>query len=281
MTKIVANHRLAHTACLAVSTVLAKAGALAESIKNDYGEDLLVQTQLHDDADSFKIWIQVKGTSLKKSADGFFRYRFKVDHLRRWALNIEPMLVCIYNEENGVVYAFDPRDYFTVWELHSTSDHTKSIKFTEGNVFDEGTAKHYIWESRTRHFSAMLALTENSRQYGYDNNKRRDKILRKEIVMISYEYLRSIGVVADGSISSSFVKLVMDSADNLKENGKEYGFNINCAFILALLNHVHDLFGGGLPGNLLEHCHDIGVRLFSELEKDKWLKASSHFTTGG
>jgi hypothetical protein len=54
MTKIVSNHRLANMAALAVSTALGQAGALAESVKNDYCEDLLVQTQLDDDADSFR-----------------------------------------------------------------------------------------------------------------------------------------------------------------------------------------------------------------------------------
>jgi hypothetical protein len=51
---------------LAVSTVLDRAGALCEAIKNDYGEDLLAQTQLSGVADPFHILIQVKGTSLKR-----------------------------------------------------------------------------------------------------------------------------------------------------------------------------------------------------------------------
>ena len=54
MTRVVPSHRLAQRAVLAVCTVLDSAGALTETVKNDYGEDLFVQTQLRDVADSFQ-----------------------------------------------------------------------------------------------------------------------------------------------------------------------------------------------------------------------------------
>lgn len=98
MSKIVSNHKTAHRAVLAVSTVLAKIGALSETIKNDYGEDLVVQTSLGDIADNFTLLIQVKGTKRRFESDGSIRIPLKIQHLFRWASHGQPVLVCLYSE---------------------------------------------------------------------------------------------------------------------------------------------------------------------------------------
>ena len=89
-------------------TVLNSAGALTETIENDYGEDLLVQTQLEDVADDFHILVQVKGSSLRKTTGGKYSYTFDVTHLQRWTSHPLPALVCVYDELTERIFAFYP-----------------------------------------------------------------------------------------------------------------------------------------------------------------------------
>lgn len=72
MIRIPKNHLLGHSAVIEVCAILNKAGVVAESIKNDYGEDIIVQTQLNEIADNFRIFIQIKGTNLKRTKKGDF-----------------------------------------------------------------------------------------------------------------------------------------------------------------------------------------------------------------
>jgi hypothetical protein len=118
--RLVPNHRLAHRGVLAVCAVLDSAGALTETIKNDYGEDLLVQTQLGDIADDFHILIQVKGSSRRKTIGGKYSFSFDVAHLQRWISHPLPVLVCVFNEPTGRIFAFYPRQIFSSWFLATT-----------------------------------------------------------------------------------------------------------------------------------------------------------------
>ena len=158
MTKVVANHRLANRATLAVSTILDRVGALAETIKNDYGEDLIVQTQLNDEADNFRIYIQVKGTTLKNSRSGAYTFRLDTDHLRRWVSHIEPVLVRIYDQSTEIIYAFSPGARFSNWDLATTSKKSLSISISNSDIFNEDTARHFIWNARIFYYSQMLGV---------------------------------------------------------------------------------------------------------------------------
>lgn len=142
--RIVPNHRLAHRAVLAVCTVLNGAGALTETIENDYGEDLLVQTQLGDEADNFHILIQVKGSSLKKNANGNYSYPLSIAHLRRWISHPLPVLVCVFDELTERIFAFYPRNLFSSWFLVTIKKKRLSIKFQDGDIFDNLSALRFI-----------------------------------------------------------------------------------------------------------------------------------------
>jgi hypothetical protein len=81
--KLTREHRIANEAVNAVSFLFAKAGAIGEQIRNDYGEDLFLLTNLNDHVDSFRIWVQVKGASLSKTSKGRYSHRFEIRHLIR------------------------------------------------------------------------------------------------------------------------------------------------------------------------------------------------------
>ena len=167
MTKIVASHRLAQKAVLAVSTILNNAGALTETVANDYGEDLLVQTQNADAADPFHILIQVKGTTLKLGKDGARAFQFEIAHLRRWIGHIQPVLVCVFDDLTGSIFAFYPRNQFSLWALATTSKRRMTVRLTDEMKFNSSTALVFIWQCRIEYFDRMLSWYDSRAQDAY------------------------------------------------------------------------------------------------------------------
>jgi hypothetical protein len=153
MTKIPPSHLLANRAVLAVSTVLGEAGALCEAIRNDYGEDLLVQTQLDNVADPFRIIIQVKAASITKKRRANRSIRVDISHLQRWASHIEPLLLCVFDDRSKNIYAVLPRERFSLWELSTTKRKSISLELPEASIFDKTTAQRLIWATRIDHYS--------------------------------------------------------------------------------------------------------------------------------
>jgi len=146
LTKITQGHLVADRAVDAISRTLNQVGALAEQIRNDYGEDLLVQSHLDGDADDFRLLVQVKGSSSIVREDGSRTLRLKVSHLRRWISQSEPVLVCIFDDATVLIYAFSPSERFSLWELVTTDRKTIGIKLSKSDIFNKKNAKRFIWE---------------------------------------------------------------------------------------------------------------------------------------
>jgi hypothetical protein len=92
MPRIHSAHLKGNVAVSSLKSSLAKIGVLAEEIKNDYGEDLILQTNLENIADAFSIRIQVKYITFKKNRKKLYSARFSVGHLRRWISHADPIL---------------------------------------------------------------------------------------------------------------------------------------------------------------------------------------------
>jgi uncharacterized protein DUF4365 len=152
LTKIPPSHLLADRAVIAVSAILNRAGALAEPIRNDYGEDLLVQSHLKGQADDFRLLIQVKGTSLGVRADGSRSFSLKVDHLLRWISQSDPILVCVFDEASGSIHAFSPSERFSLWQLSTTTKKSFAVNLLKEDEFNDETANQFIWKCRIKHF---------------------------------------------------------------------------------------------------------------------------------
>src|SRR5215208_5301875 len=95
--KLTREHRVANEAVSAVSFLFAKAGAIGEQIRNDYGEDLFLLTNLKDRVDSFRIWVQVKAVFLSENSKREYSHRFEIRHLIRWTYQIDPTIICVYD----------------------------------------------------------------------------------------------------------------------------------------------------------------------------------------
>lgn len=282
MTKVARSHLLAELAVLAISEILNRAGALTEQIRNDYGEDLLVQTHLNNYADNFKLLIQVKGTALKKQPNQIKTIRLKTDHLLRWISQSDPVLVCVYDESDQTAYAFSPSIQFSLWELSNRRTNTVSIKLTTKNAFNIDTARQFIWNCRIEHWSRMVSWYENHINYEYHSDDsqtyRKANLLNASVVILAF--LKAMKIVEANTLSKTFLKYFRNASRNFSKTNLEQAkdnesmLGVRSAVMLAMLGHVHDVCGCGLPSNLLERGTDLcGTFLYRWHEND-WRKSN-------
>ncbi|TRC92516.1 DUF4365 domain-containing protein [Mesorhizobium sp. WSM4303] len=279
--RLVKNHRLASRAVLAVCSVLDRAGALSEAIKNDYGEDLLVQTHLRDEADNFHVLIQVKGTAKITGKGDLKTFRFDVSHLQRWVGFIQPVLICLYEESTGLIYALRPGDHFSLWELSTTKNKTLLAKFTDTSIFDENSATSFIWRSRIEYYSKFLSYFENNIRYNF-NNFPPGKIngIQAEMNIVVISFLKTLGLLKKDIFDDDFRAKIRNASTNLSASNSDPAtekVSLRHVFMLCLLGRTHDVCGQGLPTNLMEYGTEMCGLFFRQFHKDEWNEAKKKF----
>lgn len=275
MTRLAKEHQLANKAVQSVCSLLAEVGCLSEKILNDYGEDLLVQTQISDVADSFHIMLQIKGTEKLKSGPRGKKYRFDVSHLRRWASLPNPFFVCIYDESSRDIYAIDPRSLLSLWELSTTNRKTVTAYISEEDALTINNINSHLWKARTEYYSRMLAWSEMKNVYSEDLLPRRHKSSNsRELLLITFSLLASMQVVNDDKIGDEFLNSIINGSINLSV---EEGATVRSVFMLAMLGQADRIFGGGLPLNLLEHSTELSAHMMMQFHPDEWTNVKQRF----
>ena len=283
MSQIPPSHKLANRAVLAVSSVLAEVGALAEHVKNDYGEDVIVQTSLGDSADNFTLLIQVKGTQRALNADGVLSISFDVQHLYRWASHSQPVLVCVYSEPSKRLHAFSPRHSVSLWEMSTSRYKSKTIRLGAAHEFSADTANRFIWDCRIEHYGRMLAWRESHLAYAAGSNEfaRRRNYAERELSLICFRFLQDVGVLVGDDVLREFRQKVENASRSFaRERAPGASGNLRPvdAIGLALLGHVDEISGGsGLPAVVLERCSRVASIFFKNRHPEEWQRIESCF----
>ena len=253
-------------------------------IKNDFGEDLVVQSQLGGDVDTFNILIQVKGTVLKSTSEGKFRHRFDTDHLLRWVSHHQPVLVCIYDDSTEFVYSFSPRSLFSIWQLSTTTKKTNTITFGYEAKFDEQTASNFIWNCRVNYYQRTLSeFDEIEREVRYfkpPNYKRRLKSIDRDKTVLIFNFLRSLEVIKDAAFDVEFLRCIDNCSRNFARSNRENdgeALELTDVFVLCIIAQADEKYGGGLPTNLATCCAEFAYRLYAHLHPVYWEEIKSRF----
>jgi len=273
-----------------VSAVLDRAGALTETIKNDYGEDLLVQTQLRNVADKFHILIQVKGTTLKARKDGGYSFSIDKLHVRRWTSHLQPVLVCIYDQKSEKIFAFYPRAMFSPLELILSNRKYLTIRLNNEDIFNDDTALKFMWRCRTEYFSNMLACYENMLDYSvaYGMGKQREEKLVREARFVIFEFFRDMGIIEYGKdeVAPEVKKMIANVANNFTklhpEDVEKGEITLREVFMLALVAYSTSITeGNGIPHNLLERGTDLLGEYIKVVDRVSWNQTKDLVPTGG
>ena len=147
-------------------------GWACDPVQSDYGEDLLVQTQLDGEMDPFRIWIQVKGTGKPESyrlASGDFSYPVSVDLALKWMRSREVILFVLWDVTQKIGYWALPRSAFDPWEVYQAEGGVIHLRIQRSRVFDCEQARDVSWSARIDHYTVLLREAE-----------RRDELVAQE-----------------------------------------------------------------------------------------------------
>jgi len=291
MSKLPTEHRFGNRAASAVRLIFATAGIVLEEIKNDYGEDFFSISHLEDEVDPFRIWIQVKGRTLTRNKNRNFSLRLPVEQLRRWAAQIEPILLCVFDSETEGVYAFWPTSIHALWDLSTCRSKSKTFYFTEESLLIPENIPKLFWGARINYYATMLAIAHAGHHYDsikLDVSKNLDaseeaksgpSSSRKLALTVCLEFLKKLGIVEKNGLSKEFRESVVRSAKILTDVDEKNRAGV--AYLLLLLGRVGDVgFSPGLPINLILQSLEMIREFMTRLHQEDWQRFRDALVAG-
>lgn len=283
MPMISPEHLLGDLGVHAISSLWTKAGCRTEPVRVDYGEDLCVQTQLDGKVEPFRIWVQVKTMAkLNKTKRSKFYVRLSVGHLLKWAATVDPVFVCIFDEQTQRAYIVDPLERFGLWELISGSmapKKTLTIHFSVDDLFTARRASLFLWKARINYHSALLALIESRRLPKLPNQaakewRKAENKLEAERIASTLVFLNGVKLFQGNNLDALFVRCVQNAAADFCTNPDTGPDAANCvhqAVSLCMLGFIAKKIGNvGLPMNLIYACMDTMWLYIQNQEQGLW-----------
>ncbi len=272
MTRIAPSHVKASAAVSRVADVFRSAGALCEEIRNDYGEDIILQTQFNGEADRFRILGQVKFISKGPSKDGNIRVSLGADHVRRWIGFVEPFRVFVLCGANDKLYSFDPARRIDVWDIYTTSKRSYTFKLCNGDELNEENVSKLVWTCRTTHLGRLMSMAESQLDLAERAGLDVPKGARQSLSLLSFELLRFLGVAEGDGVNVAYLQNVENAASNFARD--EDGLGLRAAFMLALMGQ-EPIAEVGLPHVLIENGTEMAGMFVRNYHPDMWKRLKS------
>jgi len=192
------EHIVADRATNAVEKLIADAGFAPEPVKNDYGEDILVQTSHGGMMDASRMWIQVKGTeslARYRRRGGDMSYSVPTKHILRWARSADPVIVILWDIRHELgYYAIIPDDVRPWDSVIEPMAKSAKVVFASDHVFDVTAVATLAWASRMRRSRGLL-LDAVAREEDEEMKLEGGEIGHKMKVVVVLDLLESLGMV--------------------------------------------------------------------------------------
>jgi hypothetical protein len=242
-----------------------KTGAAVETIRNDYGEDLLVQPCLDGKVDAPKVWIQVKGTTDVKSLrrpGGVKKVVVKGSTLFKWIRSVDLTVVVLWDVAYKVGWyaAIDPDQ--VQMETADLSGSTRSFRVTvaaEDN-FNARAARLLGWQSRlslaATRYRNFVQIAEEERRLGApaksaELDAERASLAATRVLLDAMEQLGMIDIPSTGEpvLSKDFLANLDDERRELRASRGRTGKS--GPIVLSCLSFTQKRTDGmGLPAPL-------------------------------
>ncbi|MGW0457207.1 DUF4365 domain-containing protein [Streptomyces tendae] len=201
MTNRPRNHEIASLAVSAVTREWLRVGAAVDEIKNDYGEDLLIQTSLKGGMDESRIWVQVKGRqTVKKSAKRGTLPALRVPrgHALRWTNTADTVVVVIWDVTQDVGWYTLPQQQFDPFFLLTSQSDSFGLYFHPEDHFDAAAAQRITWISRMRHAAHQLSQARTAeRNYSDREMKDAAQAAHGRAIAAAYGFLMKIDLFTE------------------------------------------------------------------------------------
>lgn len=256
-------HQIGDVARNAVEKVFNELGWATEVVKQDYGEDLLVQPVFREEVEHFRIWVQVKGTASTRLPRGGVRsVQVSAATALRWARSADPVLFVLWNVTLGAGNAG-----WTATSVRDWKDFKKPVAIAlDGKTFDKTAAMRFGREAFLRHYQRLLieAAADEKFNVALDlpDDARQAEARHSRFVD---ELLAELGILrsARGHLSARFRQRVREMEPQTRQRNPDQ--RVKSACILALLDWVGKEWGIAVPQHLFEAClPSIEVAVYAE-----------------
>ncbi|MEU5263124.1 DUF4365 domain-containing protein [Amycolatopsis sp. NPDC021455] len=243
-------------AAAAVSRIWLEIDAAVDEVRNDYGEDLLVQTSLRGEVDPSRIWVQVKGR-LHIDPDAFKRksVRVPIDRAIRWAYSAETVVVVLWDVSADRGWFTYPRMQVDPIELLLSDKQSVALKFEESAIFDQAAATSIAWEARIEHsFGRYLVAMDNYSTAEKFGNKGDSQQPYRAASFALYDLLCKVQIVTDGDdiLPKKFMTMLKNGYKHPWEEPLPPEDRFFYALQLIVIGHFQEVTGSGLPTALAE-----------------------------
>ncbi|MFD8393069.1 DUF4365 domain-containing protein [Streptomyces sp. NPDC059680] len=254
------QHQIASKAENAVRSLWIDGGHAVDTIREDYGEDLLVQTCLRERLDSSRIWVQVKGTARDCSDEesALPTLYINAEQVLRWSRSSDLVVVVLWDVNNNSGWYAIPEGKFDHVQLTKSGSGSVPVKLERSRRFDASAVDHLSWLARIDHADrsigyslSILAEAEEEPEATYGQYH------RAAVVSTIHQFAIDIGVFSrDGQMTPEFGSTLSECVKNVDgESGEQI---LGRALLWALVQTVHaNCAENGLPSTLLAELAGI------------------------
>jgi len=165
MPKRTRQHVVGDRASHAVQEIIVRAEFAVETVQNDYGEDLLVQTSHADEIDASRLWFQVKGTehiARHRRHSGELAYSVPYAHAIKWARSSDPVVVVLWDVPGETGYFARPVEQVDEWNYLQTHRKTTTLLFSPSDRLDVDAVRKLAWASRLKRYELLILAARES-----------------------------------------------------------------------------------------------------------------------
>jgi hypothetical protein len=188
------SHVTAEKALAHVVGVLSRAGCAVETVVNDYGEDLLVQTSHSGRMDASRLWFQVKGTEAidrHRLRTGELRLSVQFEQAVRWSRSLDLVVVCLCDVLQEKAWFARPGMQLDE-QAGLEGRRTMTLRFSAEDVLTEESATRLVWASRLEHFRHLFLSARNQEAEADAHGWEKNGALRNAIL---FELMQTLGLI--------------------------------------------------------------------------------------
>ncbi|GAB2328024.1 DUF4365 domain-containing protein [Streptomyces variabilis] len=251
------QHQTAAKAENAVRSLWVNGGHAVDTIREDYGEDLLVQTCLRERVDSSRIWVQVKGTtkdcSDEKSALPVLY--INAEQVLRWSRSSDLVVVVLWDVGNDLGWYVIPDGNFDHVSLLEAGTGKVPVVFDRSRRFDDSAVEYLSWFARIDHADrsvgySLSVLTESAEDE-WDSAPAYVRHHRAAIASVIHQLAIDIGVfLPNGEMTPGFKSALSEGVNQIDGESNEQV--LGRSILWALVKTAYDNCAkSGLPSTLL------------------------------
>ncbi|MFH8563051.1 DUF4365 domain-containing protein [Streptomyces sp. NPDC017988] len=274
MPKRPVQHQIGSRAETAVRSLWLELGHSVDEIREDYGEDLLIQTCLNGRVDPCRIWVQVKGTGKDCSSDTkpLPSLSLKADQILRWSRSADLVVVVLWDVVNHCGWYTIPQGQYDHVQLHEAETGKLNLHFDRARAFDRHAVDYLAWRARIDHADRSLRHALSC----LDEAREEDPQPRKYVefhqaaaASLVVDFGIDIGAFTrEGDMTEQFRAEILDAAE--WQEGTDLQI-VNRSLLASLVKlSWENCSGNGLPpALLLELTEVIRELVFGEMLRTK------------